>query len=266
MPATAGIGGNTALAWNNYVLTSVLVAQAGGQALPVTNLQIEVGDPSTAWQTDAGQTHATLYIVPPTTQSLWRAWALCRTNLTSSATVTVTLYNNPSLFVWNASFDGIEPGFGQAVFIGDTDRKADWCSIDINDPGNTDGFLNIPLVYAGPAWLPLTGLAYETTFGGDAGIDETISRGGQEYPKFRYDRRRGELAFMGIRQSEVMGQLAELQSTARRGNNILCVPDVTSETMTQEAIYGRVFATSDVGFPHAAADRRSWRARITERV
>ena len=48
MPATAGIGGNTALAWNNYVLTSVLVAQAGGQALPVTNLQIEVGDPSTA--------------------------------------------------------------------------------------------------------------------------------------------------------------------------------------------------------------------------
>ena len=267
MPATTGIGGsNTLLAWNNYVLTSALAASSQTATLSVNNLQNEVGAPSSAWQTAGATQNVIVTITPQIARSVWRAFGLFRTNLTPFATVTMTLYNNPSLFVWNASVDGPEPGFGQSVLIAATDMQADYCTIEIDDVGNPDGFLNVPLIYAGPAWQPLTGLGYETTFGGDAALDENLSRGGQEYPKFRYDRRRAELAFMGIRQGEVLGQLAELQLTARRGNNILMVPDVSSETIAQEAIFGRVSATADVGFPYQSADRRSWRARITERL
>ena len=256
---------NTLFAWNNYVLTAAL--SASSQALPVSNLQNERGAPSEGWQTAAGVIeNATVTITPQISRSTWRVFGLFRTNLTPFANVTVTLYNSPSSAVWGGSVEGPEPGFYQSILVADSDVQADYCVIEIDDPGNRQGFLNVPLIYAGPAWLTTSPPSYETTFGGDAAVNESVSRGGQEYPTLLYERRRGELAFQSIRSGEVLGQLAELTATARRGNNVLFAPDISSETMPQEAIYGRVTATADVGYPYGAADRRSWRARITERL
>ena len=256
---------DTLFAWNNYVLTASLSATS--QALPVTNLQNERGAPSEAWQTASGVVDSAIVTIrPQLSGSLWRAFGVFRTNLTPFANITVTLYNNPTSAVWGGSVEGPEPGFYQAILVADADVQADYCTIEIDDPGNRQGFLNVPLIYAGPAWLTTSPPSYDTTFGGDAAVNEAVSRGGQEYPTILYERRRGELSFQSIRSGEVLGQLAELTSTARRGNNVLFVPDVLSETMSQEAIYGRVTATADVGYPYGAADRRSWRARITERL
>jgi hypothetical protein len=259
--------GRTLLAWNNYVLTSGLAATSA--ALSISNVQDERGSAESAWQTVAGTTQNVIVtITPAATQSNWRVFGLFRTNLTPYASVVVTLYNNPAspTFVWNGGADGPEPGFGQSIVVADDDMVADYCTIEIDDPGNPDGFLNVPLIYVGPAWLPLTGLAYDSMFGLDAMLDEAVSRGGQEYPTLRYQQRRGELSFMGIRQGEVLNQLYELQATAHRGNNVLCIPDITSANVGLEAIYGRLNATADIGYPYAAADRRSWRARLRERL
>jgi len=258
--------GTTLLAWNNYVLTSGLSATSA--AMPVSNVQDERGAPSVAWQTAAGTTSATITITPAIARASWRAFGVFRSNLTAYAGIGVTLYNNPTspVSIWGGGTEGPEPGFGQSIVVADTDVIADFCTIQIDDPQNPDGFLNIPLIFAGAAWVPLTGLSYDTAYGGDAMVDEAISRGGQEYPLLRWERRRGELAFQGIRSGEVLNQLNELQGTARRGNNVLMVPDITSPNIGVEAIYGRVTATTDVGYPYGGADRRSWRARITERL
>lgn len=258
---------NTLFAWNNYVLTATLSATS--QAMPVSNVQDERGSPSVAWQTVTNVTqNAVVTITPSLRSQTWRVFGVFRTNLTAFATVTVSLYTNPAapVFVWNTSVDGPEPGFFQSIVVAPTDIVADFATIEIDDIGNPDGFLNIPLIFAGPAWQPLSAAAYDTTFGGDALIDEATSRGGQEYPTLRWERRRGELSFMGLRAGEAVGPILELQATARRGNNCLFIPDITSATMNTESIYGRVTATADVGYPYGAADRRSWRARITERL
>jgi len=205
-------------------------------------------------------------VVPAITRSTWRVVGAFRTNLTPSARMTVRLMNQPNLLVFMASTDGPEPGFGQSILVLPNDIVADFCSIEFDDPANPQLFINVPLMYAGPAWITASPPAWDTTFGGNATVNEAVSRGGQEYPVFLYEQRRGELSFNGIRAGEVFGPLAELSATARRGNNILFIPDTSSATVNIEAIYGRVTATADVGFPYAAADRRSWRARITERL
>jgi hypothetical protein len=260
---------NTILAWNNYVLTSALSANSEATNMSVGNVKDERGSRAVAWQTVAGVAqNVTVSITPAILRSTWRVFGLFRTNLTSNATMTVTLFNTPSqpVAIFSAGTDGPEPGFGQTILITAADVVADFCVIEIDDPGNPDQFLNIPLIYAGPAWQLATGPAFDTTFGYDSQIDEQVSRGGQEYPTLRWWRRRAELSFMGIRSGEVLGQLAELNATGHRGNNALFVPDIAADTIGFDAIYGRVTATADVGFPYAAADRRSWRARITERL
>jgi len=259
------MAGISLLAWNNFVLTSGLTASSA--AMPVSNLTDERGSSSVAWQTVGPS--ALLTITPSIKQQTWRVFGLFRTNLTPFATITVTLYSgdlSAPLLTWTGGADGPEPGYGQAITIAGSDVVADYCTIQIDDPGNPQGFLNIPLAYAGPAWIPETSLSYDTTFGVDPTISSQVARGGQEYLTFLYSQRRAELAFYGFRHGEIMAQLAELQRTAARGPNVLVVPDVTSPTFAMEAIYGRVVATADVAFPYAAADRRSWKARVTERL
>lgn len=269
MPPTIMPASNTLLAWDNYVLTASLSATS--QELPITNLQLERGSPSTGWQTAAGVTQGISFFVQPALQrQTWRAFGVFRSNLTPFAQVTITLWNNISPNVqgqvYRASVEGPEPGFYQSILIAPTDIVADFAQFDIDDPGNTDGFINVPLAYAGPAWQLAGGVTYETTFGYDDRTDELVTVGGQEFFVHRWDRRRAELAFTTIRGGEAAVQLAELQGTARRGNNILFCPDITSDTLKSEAIYGRLQATSDVGFSFETADRRSWRARMTERL
>jgi hypothetical protein len=73
---------------NNAALTGATILASSATAnLPATNVVSPVGDASTAWQTEAGVTAASLFVVAPTASATWRAFLLARTNLTSSATV-----------------------------------------------------------------------------------------------------------------------------------------------------------------------------------
>lgn len=259
---------NTLFAWDNIVLTGSLSAPSEAASLGTSQLKDEVGSPSSAWQTVTGITGppgAVLTITPTQQNRIWRVFGLFRTNLTQFATVTATLYDNNAA-VWSGQALGPYPGYAQCVIVIPQDTTGDYATISISDPTNPDGFINVPLVFAGPAWLPLTGHAYDSTEGDDPKLDETVSRGGQEYPVLRSEQRRFEVSLMGIRDSEVSGYVRPLRRVAARGNNVLFIPDVTSDKMDQEAVYGRMYSTADVGYPYAAADRRSWRVRMTERL
>ena len=258
---------NALVGWKNLVGTSVLAASSAATNMPVQNLQDDTGTPAVAWQTVSGVVSGAYFTVTPATGGqTWRAFGLFRTNLTPSASVTFALYNSPSTLVWSTTVGGPVPGYGQVVAIVPVDTAADYAKITITDNSNPDGFLNVPLAFAGPVWCPASGLAWSTTAGRDDNRLETTTRGGQEYPVLLWQRRRWEIALDGVRSAELWGDIGEIDRLSRAGGNMLFVPDLTSATLAYEATFGRVLATADVTFPYQGADRRAWRARATERI
>lgn len=261
---------NTVLAWNNYITSASLVAGSAAASLPVQNLQNDIGSASTGWQTAAGvitnAAGAWFRATPATPAQTWRALGIFRCNLTPAATVTLELWNSAGPTLVSSVAAQVVAGYGQAVAILPADTTADYCEVHIDDPTNPDGFVNVALAYGGPAWLPATGASWDTTVGRDDSVTETVSRGGQEYPVLLWQRRRWDLALDGIRQSELWADIGELDRISRAGGNVLFVPDQTSSTMQQEAVFGRLQSTADVTFPYSGADRRAWRASITERL
>lgn len=260
---------NSAFVYNNYVKTATLAASSAAANFPVTNLQTsDQGAASEAWQTGGGVlTGVVLTITPAVTAQTWRVVSLHRTNLTSAATGTFRLFNNPSTLVASINWTGPVGGTGQVVGVFSQDFTADYCNVTVtSDSGNPDNHINVPLACAGPAWFPATGFSFNESFDRASLLDETRARGGGEYPVFRYQQRLWNLELQGVRSSEVWAQLDAMQRTARLGGNILAIPDVTSANLQYEAMFGRITNTQPVSFPYGAADRRAWRGTISERL
>jgi hypothetical protein len=222
-----------------------------------------------AWQTAAGvltTTDGANFIIRPTTRQSWRLFGIFRANLTQGASVHFSLFLNPSTPVWDAYCNGPLPGYGQAVAIAPADMAADYCKVEFYDTANPDGFINVPLCYAGPAWLPAIGHTWQTTFGRDSVVDEMQSRGGQEYPTYRYQQRRWEIAFDSLSGDEVWQSAEELDRLSRYGGNILFVPDLASKNLASEAVFGRVTVTADVSYVAGVANLHAWKFRCKERL
>lgn len=155
---------------------------------------------------------------------------------------------------------------GQAVAVFAADTAADWLELTLTDLANPDGHLNVPLAFAGPLWFPATALSWSSAMGRDAIVDSVTTRGGQVYTNLRATNRRWEMAFDGIRTSELFTQLDPLDRYARTGGNALIIPDSTSANLQYEATYGQITPTADIAYPYSTPARRSWRARISERL
>jgi hypothetical protein len=259
--------GNSVLGITNLVKSSALTA--GSSAMPVTNLQTDSGASSMAWQTSGGilsAANGAWFAIRPTTRQTWRLFGIFRTNLTTGASVRFSLFVNPSTRVWDSYVTGPLPGYGQAVAVAPSDIAADYCQVDIIDTANPDGFINVPLCYAGPAWIPTIGHTWQTTFGRDSVVDEIQSRGGQEYPTYRYQQRRWEIAFDSLSGNEVWQSAEELDRLSRYGGNILFVPDLASVNLNAEAVFGRVAVTADVSYVAGVANLHAWKFRCKERL
>jgi hypothetical protein len=122
------------------------------------------------------------------------------------------------------------------------------------------------LAYAGPAWIPRLGFTWNSTYGRDSTVDEMISRGGQEYPTYRFQQRRWEAAFDAISDTELWTEAQNLDRVSRYGGNILFVPNLESVTSSNEAVFGRVTVTADVSYIAGFHDRHAWKFRIKERL
>ena len=96
---------------------------------------------------------------------------------------------------------------------------------------------------------------------------ELTSIGGQEYPVYRYQRRRWSIDMQGVRSSsELWPSLDAMMRIAADGSNVLVIPDNLSANLGNEATFGRLKQTADVKFPLGTSDRRSWTGQITERI
>jgi hypothetical protein len=161
---------------------------------------------------------------------------------------------------------GVAAGYGQSVTAAPEDVTGRYCVLDIDDPGNPDGFLNIPLAYAGPAWQPAGNVSPATVQGRDESTAEFTSRGGQEYPVSFWQRRRADVDFQAIRNSEVWPNVDALDRVARLGGNCLFVPDPDSDDRHRASVFGRAKPRADLSYFQGAPDRRAWRVSFTERL
>lgn len=257
--------GTALIGYMNQVTTGNVSANNAAAGFPVTNLQNDSGAAADGWQTTI-KTGILLTITPILAAQTFRLIGLFRTNLTSAASVVFTVYQNPSSVKWTGTTTGPLNGAGQ-VLVDTGGVIGDYVTVAINDTANPQSFINAALAFAGPAWNPLSNLSLSTAYGRDATTDEIASRGGQEFPVYRSQRRRWSIDMQGVRtSSELWPQLDAMMRAAAPGSNILVVPDNGSPDMMTEAVFGRIKQTADVKYPYGTADRRSWTGTLTERL
>lgn len=246
-------------------------AQAG--LLPSNLVSNDSGSSALAWQTTAGQTFASLTIDLAGLTWPLAAVAIARSNLTSAALGQVVLKTSSSgsvVYSWGGTTYGSPTGTMNPINgfwvlpLGST-MSGGWLRIGISDAANPDGFINIPILFAGDAWALARRPGFASTEGRDAQIDEIVTRGGNEFPQLRWQRRRVNLAFEAILASE-LANLRALDTAARTGGNVLYVPDINSSTINSDAILGRCVPAADYGAMMSGGGLYSWRANITERI
>jgi len=260
--------GKTAFGWDNYVTAATLTADAAAASgLDPSQLQNDQGSPQYAWQTTAGDVSAVLTITPATPQQSWRAAGLFRTNLTAAASVLFQYYTNAGTLVTSATVGGPMPGYQQVVSVLAAAVTADYLKITVTDTNNPDGHLNIPLVFAGPLWLPSYGRTFRSAFARDHRTDTQQTLGGQEFNTARWSRRWVSLDFDALSATDELWQYAMgLDAQARRGGNVLAIQDIDSTTSAYEAVFGTLQTSDQLTYGLKTASRVAWSARITERL
>jgi hypothetical protein len=262
----------TVVGYVNYAKTGTLVASSATPELPASNLALDICAPSLGWQSEVGAVSGvTLRITAAGQSVIWRLFGLFRSNLSSTATVSVTVWrrlpDNSLAAVWTSgSIIGVARDIGQVVIVAPADTVGDYCVFDITDSLNPDRFINVGGVFAGPGWYPASGITWASSTGREADVRRTTTRGGQEYLRLKWSRRLWDVSFDGIRESELWGPVDALRVTSRRGSNVLFIPNTESAHLQNEAIFGLLADSANVGFPARSADRRSWRAVLTERL
>lgn len=254
--------GNSLIAWQNYCKNATITASTAATNLPAGNVAGDSGSPSLGWQSVSGDfSGTTLTIVPSLPGQPLDVVGLFRSNLSATAIVQFDLYTGGAVTYTQLFTPAL--GYGSVVCVLPVGTVADSIVISFTD-GNPDGFINVPMVFAGPAWRPLGSCSFQSTLGRDVSDTRIITRGGQLYDLLYYTKKRFVVS-LSMRTSEAWAFADQMAIYAASGSNVLFIPDVTSPYLQQEAVFGTVTAT-DFGYPSMAADRRSWTFTVVERL
>lgn len=249
---------NCGFGWQNRVLDATLAASAQVEALPVDNLRNPAGSASLGWRCPRSAAVLTLSLPKA---GPFRAFSLHRTNLTPAATLSVVA-SRAGTAVWHGQAQGCANG--QIVLVSPSPVQADTVTIAISDSGNTDGFLSIPLAYAGPIWQPVRNYSTESTAGRNLGSDSVTALGGTQFTESRWIQRALKIVHQSLGDADA-DQLEQILRVAAAGQNILFlpVPDAGPAALAQKALFGRMTG-DDVSNPFGVADRHSTTLTLTE--
>ncbi len=250
--------------WRNAVEAAgvALTASSAAAGYGPEALRVPIGNPSVAWMTALGVTSATLTIASPAPVD-WRAVCLARTNLTPVATLRVRV-GDPLAPDHDSGIlpAGVAAGVGQALHLLPAAVSGTLLTIDIADPGNPDGRLNIPLVYAGPG--AEISIAPQSDTGLDVRRGDTTTRGGTVLTQALSAGRTWQIS-VGFARDAALGWLDELEAAAAAGRNVLFIPRLQHPRAAAESIYG-LLAPGRRGFLGPTGHYRIWAATITERL
>lgn len=261
------MSGLTAIGYQNIVKAAALSAGSAASGLGASNVANDRGASSVAWQTADGvmteAAGAVLTITPTVAGQTLRAAGLFRTNLTASASIDISWSGASS---GSGSISGPVAGYGQCIYVLPADATVSVITISINDSTNPDNHINVPLVYAGPLFIPAIGHSFRSQFGRQDRTDVTISLGGQEYAQPRWSQRYVNLDFDALSSAELFSAAYEIDRIARLGGNVLAIPSRTATTLYQEAVFGRMATNGAIGYPAQASSLLAWNAKVTERL
>lgn len=261
------MAGVSAFGYTNYAKRGSLTANSNEAGLSVSNLTSDQVSAAHGWQTAAGVVTsvdgAILRCDSPQSDLIWRYFILVGTNLTPAAQVTATLKNG-TFGVSTLTATGPKAGYGQVVGVFDSDVTADFLQIEINDPTNPDGYINIGGMGCGPLWFPRTGISFDTSYDWDIQRIDRRTRGGQRFINHLYTKRRANIVAGFIRDSELHDDLGELIRIAALGVNVAFIPNARSIDIDREAIWG-VLDGQTTSYQSGTIDSRRFNGTITER-
>ncbi|MFC7611635.1 hypothetical protein [Teichococcus aestuarii] len=255
--------------YRNWLLSGVLTATSQVASLPVSNLATPHADVTNQWRTASGARSASFVIDTGDTAAIWRLFMLAATNLNQNALVRWIVSNNADLS--SPSYDsgwrnaGSLHGYQQSVVIAPAEVTGRYCQCSLNNGSNPDPFLSVGLAYAGPAYQPAPNLAADTAWLVQPARDAVQTRGGQHYVTQRYRQRGWDIAFTSIPSAELLASVAEMMRVADTGANIAFVPFIEGQP-SREAVLGLLQTASGIGYLDMAAQYRTWRAQIMERL
>jgi hypothetical protein len=121
-------------------------------------------------------------------------------------------------------------------------------------------------MYAGRAREPSIGLGVSSGFSRQFDTPTLVTRGGQEYPFYRYSRRSWAISFPDMSSSDVWNIAQELHRAAGEGGNVLLIPFPDGSNNAREAVFGRVSEVGSATLPYPVPDFYNWSVSITERL
>ena len=260
---------NCLIGWQNGVLLGELIASAEEPSMPVVNLRDPLGSPSTAWQTPSGSTSAWVVSQPYSAANFpWRVVMMQGTNLTVATQIRVRI-GDPATLVSTPAYDStvLTPGVvrGQWVHVLPATVDALACRVDVWDTTNPDGALNVPLLYAGPAWQMRTNISPASSQAMRDGSQRVQARGGQEWIEPGFVQRIWNLDLATFRASDGEQRLLDIERAARRGENICIVPRPLNNPQ-RDALIGLASDFSPLGFQGPSGGLRTFRFTVTERL
>lgn len=259
----------TLIGCENRAAAGAILASSEVPSAPAANLANPHGDPASSWQTLSGVTTATARF-DGGAGATWRILLLANTNLSPTAIVQWLISDNP---------DMSDPIYSSGNVVGVADRQSvhvipaevagRYCRARIVNASNPDGRLRVAQAYVGPAIEMRRGLSFQSAFERMAEEELVTTRGGQEYPELRFERRAWNLSFGLVPDAEfAVGRntLDAVMRIANTGENIAMVPMSTKlATINRDAILGRL-KPGPVGFVSTSGRHRTWSGRITERL
>jgi hypothetical protein len=258
---------NCIFGWENWGRTGTLAASSQTTGLEITQLQNDLGATSTSWLTGSGVTTAFFTIDAGTTVD-WGAFGLFNTNLTPTATVRWRVGASTSVFTSDSGTlsNTVAAGYRQSLFVPTTAYSGRYARCDIVDTSNSEGRIRVAQLFAGRARRPSINLGVSTGFSREFTTPSLITRGGQEYPFFRFSRRSWNVVFPQMSSSDVWNIAQELHRVAGEGGNALFVPFPTETNTPRDAVFGRVTEAGPATLPHTLSDFFNWSVTFTERL
>jgi hypothetical protein len=263
---------NALLAWANVVLTGTLAAGSEQTGLTVGNLQTPHGNAAFAWRTAAGVVTGAggaYFTIDAGAATTWRVFCIARSNLSTAATIrwrVGTTLGGSDVYDSGTVSAGIVAGVGQSVTATTTPVSGRYVRCDITDAANSDGWISVPLAYAGPALQPAINFSSDTSLSTHRGQQVVRTRAGGTYTTPLYTERSLAVAFDALTAAEMTGSIIPADLLAADGRNVLFVPDPLSSSRHADSIFGPMESTADFGYLTLDGARRTWRMRITERL
>lgn len=260
---------NAIFGFDNWARTGAISASASAAGLGPEQMQNPHGAASTSWQTPSGTTTGGV-VVDAGAAVQWGAFGLFNSNLTPTATVQWRLSSDPAFVtsIYDSGVVGgtVAAGYRQSLHIPPTQQTARYMRVDISDASNPEGRLRVAQMFAGRVVRPVRNIGFDSAFAREAEAPAVVTRGGQQFPTFRYARRSWRVSLPSLDAVDVWPLTQALQIAAQDGTNVLFIPFPTGADVAREAVFGIVSGASAVGWPSRSPVMRAWAATITERL